>query len=208
MPPPVERSTYVLAASAALALLIWQWRPLPAPVWTVENPAAWRALTALFWCGWAVTVLSTDLIDSYELFGLRQVYEAWHGRRPAAPSFKTRSLYKLVRHPIYFGSLLAFSATPRMSEGHLLFAVATTGYILIGIFLEERDLAAVRRYLSPLSARGAHAPAALAVPTPARRRGAAEPVLLPRHDCRNGEAAISGWHMSSAPRDRPGLYRR
>ena len=138
VPARAERSTFVLAASAALALLLWQWRPITAPVvWSVQDPAGMLALQALFWLGWATVLASTFLIDHFELFGLRQAL----GRVEPA-KFRTPGLYRYVRHPIYLGFLLAFWATPHMSAGHLLFAVATTGYILIGIWFEERDLVA------------------------------------------------------------------
>jgi methanethiol S-methyltransferase len=144
VPHAIERSTYVLFATAALALLLWQWRPLPEPIWAVEQPVAVMAITAVFWLGWAILLLSTFLINHFELFGLSQVFRRLQQRREAeAPVFRTPFLYRLVRHPIYLGFVLAFWATPVMSVGHLLFAVATTGYILIGIFLEERDLVAV-----------------------------------------------------------------
>ena len=140
VPPPVERSTYVLVSSLALALLFWQWRPIPGLVWDVTNPVGRWLLAAVFWLGWVVVLVSTFLIDHFDLFGLRQVYLFASGRAYSPPAFKVGGLYRYVRHPIMLGFLLAFWATPTMTVGHLLFAVATTAYILIALQLEERDL--------------------------------------------------------------------
>jgi protein-S-isoprenylcysteine O-methyltransferase Ste14 len=143
VPEPVERSTFVLAATAVLALLLWQWRPIAEPVlWSVQGRFGTLGIQAVFWLGWAVLLVSTFLINHFELFGLRQVYAHLRGRGLPAPQFRTPGLYRHVRHPIYLGFVLAFWATPTMTAGHLLFAVATTGYILIGIWFEERDLVA------------------------------------------------------------------
>jgi len=140
VPPPVERSTFVLFASLALILLFWQWRPLPEAIWRVQAGPVALVLWAVFALGWATVLLSTFLINHFDLFGLRQVW-AYRANKETPPAeFRTPLIYRVVRHPIYLGFVLAFWATPTMTQGHLLFAFATTAYILIGIQLEERDL--------------------------------------------------------------------
>ena len=156
VPDSVERSTYVIFSSLALVLLFWQWQPMPQPIWSVTDPTGVVILRVVFWAGWALVFLSTFLINHFELFGLRQVWCRLTGKTLPPPAFRTPSLYRHVRHPLYLGFLLAFWSTPVMTMGHLLFAAATTGYILIAIQLEERDLIAIfgdryRRYREQVS---------------------------------------------------------
>jgi methanethiol S-methyltransferase len=140
VPTSIERSTYVLLASAALALLFWQWRSIDAVVWNVGPAPVRIALSALGWAGWGIVLASTFMIDHFELFGLRQVVTRWRSKPHAEAGFRTVLLYRLVRHPLMLGFLIAFWATPTMTAGHLLFAAVTTSYILIALQLEERDL--------------------------------------------------------------------
>jgi methanethiol S-methyltransferase len=142
VPTDIERSTFVLFASLALALLCWQWRPLPQSVWLVEDSIAAKTLLVVSWSGWGLLLLSTFLISHFQLFGLTQGFARMLGSKSAEPEFVTPFLYKWLRHPIYAGFILAFWAAPYMSLGHLFFAVATTGYIFVGIWFEERDLIA------------------------------------------------------------------
>jgi protein-S-isoprenylcysteine O-methyltransferase Ste14 len=142
VPWDIERSTFVLFASLVLALVCWQWRPLPQSVWSIEDPIAAKALLVVSWSGWGLLLLSTFLISHFHLFGLSQGFARLLGRELPEPAFVTPFLYKWLRHPIYAGFILAFWAAPHMSLGHLFFAVATTGYIFVGIWFEERDLTA------------------------------------------------------------------
>jgi protein-S-isoprenylcysteine O-methyltransferase Ste14 len=141
VPVACERSTYVLLSSLILLLLFWQWRPLPMAVWQVGGIAAWL-LIGVSWLGWLIALASTFMIDHFDLSGLRQAFVALRGAEAPGQSFRTPLLYRIVRHPLMLGLLLAFWATPEMTAGHLLFAIMTTAYILVGLQLEERDLIA------------------------------------------------------------------
>jgi protein-S-isoprenylcysteine O-methyltransferase Ste14 len=140
VPKPIERSTYVLFSSVALILLFTLWRPLGGVIWSVEDPTGRFVLRALFAFGWGLVLVSTFLINHFDLFGLRQVWRYLLGQPEGAMSFVTPGPYRLVRHPLYVGWLFAFWMTPLMTSAHLLFSIATTAYILIAIQLEERDL--------------------------------------------------------------------
>jgi methanethiol S-methyltransferase len=139
VPEAAERSVFVLAASAALLLAFWQWRPVPGVVWTA-GPQVAAVLWAVYVLGWLVVVASTFMIDHFDLFGLRQGWLALRGRAYAPPRFQTRLLYSRVRHPLMSGFLIAMWAAPTMTRGHLLFAALSTAYIGVGVWFEERDL--------------------------------------------------------------------
>ena len=140
VPEPVERSTYVLLASLVLLLMYWQWQPIRTVVWDVKDPNISLLLQALFWMGWGIVLVSTYLVDHFALFGLKQVYYYFRGIQAEVIPFKTPAFYRMVRHPLYLGFIIAFWSTPRMTVGHLFFAIMTTAYILVAIQFEERDL--------------------------------------------------------------------
>lgn len=151
VPSPIERSTFVALASLILLVLYWQWRPMPAIVWEVDNAAGRGILWTLYFAGWALVFYSSSVIDHFELFGLKQVWSQLQGREHVSTPFSERSLYRWVRHPLMLGFIMAFWAAPTMSQGRLLFATVTTLWILIAIHIEERDLIAIlgepyRRY--------------------------------------------------------------
>jgi protein-S-isoprenylcysteine O-methyltransferase Ste14 len=168
IPAAAERSTYVLASSLALILLFWQWSPLGGVIWDVQDPAARVVLYAAFGFGWLLVLVTTFLINHFDLFGLRQVWLHLRGREYTSLNFVTPGPYRLVRHPLYLGWLFAFWATPTMTVTHLLFAIMTTGYILVAIQLEERDLVAAHPEYADYRRR-----VPMIVPLPARRTEAA-----------------------------------
>ena len=166
VPAPVERSTFVLFSSLALILLFWQWRTIPDVAWDIRNPAGQYVLFALSVLGWLMVLLSTMLISHFDLFGLRQVYLYARSEEYTPVGFKEVFLYKIVRHPIMLGFIIAFWATPLMTYGHLLFAAVTTVYIVVAIQFEERDIQGVHgaeydRYRSRVS---------MLVPMPPKKR--------------------------------------
>lgn len=142
IPTAAERSTYVLVSSLLLALLMWQWRPMTSSIWAAEASPLRSLIWTLYWLGHGVILLSTFLISHFELFGLQQVYLQLRGQSTTRPTFKTPLLYRVVRHPLQLGLLIAFWTTPDMTIGHLLLALGMTGYMLIGLYFEERDLVA------------------------------------------------------------------
>ena len=139
--PAMERSTYILLSSLALRLIYWQWQPITTIVWETESKIAIYILTGIFFIGWLIVLLSTFMINHFELFGLAQIFDNLKNKQTPNPKFQTNYLYKIVRHPIMLGFIIAFWATPTMTAGHLLFSIVTTIYILVAVkYLEEKDL--------------------------------------------------------------------
>lgn len=140
VPPHLERSTFVLVASLLLLLIFWQWQPLTGIVWHVDSAIGQTIVWGIFWVGWLIVLLSTFMINHFDLFGLRQVWLHLNDQEYSHVNFQKTALYRYIRHPIMLGFIIAFWATPNMTTGHLLFAMTTTLYILIGIQFEEQDL--------------------------------------------------------------------
>lgn len=143
IPPALERNTYVLLSSLALLLIFWQWRPMGGVIWDVSNTSLGSVLIGISLVGWLFVLISTFLLDHFELLGLKQAFSNLTGKKFQNSQFKTPGFYKFIRHPIYFGFTVAFWSTPVMTTAHLLFAIGTLGYTLVGIFLEEKDLVTV-----------------------------------------------------------------
>lgn len=173
IPPAAERSTYVLIASLLLDLMFWQWRPLQGTVWRINGAVGREVFWALFVLGWVVLLMGTFMIDHFDLFGLKQVWLRFRNRPYEHPPFKTTGFYRYVRNPLMLGFIISFWAAPTMTMARLLFAVAATGYILVGVWFEERDHAF---YLGDAY----------------RRYKARTPMLLPLLVPRGGDAATSG----------------
>lgn len=140
VPTAIERSTYVLLTSVVLIVMFWQWRAIDAVIWHVESAPGRIALTALGGVGWVTVLAATFMIDHFDLFGIRQVVEAWRSKPREEKGFREVLLYRVVRHPLLLGFLIAFWSTPTMTAGHLLFSVTMTVYIFIAVRFEERDL--------------------------------------------------------------------
>lgn len=140
IPAAAERSTFMLQAGLLALLLIWQWRAMPGVLWHIEQPLLNKLVWGLYWLGWLIAFLATLAINHFELTGLQQVYANLRGRKPRSVTFKVPFLYRIVRHPMQLGALIAFWAAPQMTVGRLVFALGMTTYILIGLYFEERDL--------------------------------------------------------------------
>lgn len=143
VPQPIERSTYVLASSLALLALAVFWQPMSFVIWQIDLAPVQYLLYGLFWLGWALVFASTFLLDHFDLFGVKQTWRHWRGQAYEPPAFAVPGMYKVVRHPLYLGFLIAFWSTPLMTLGHLYFAAVTTSWILLAIHLEERDLVSI-----------------------------------------------------------------
>jgi methanethiol S-methyltransferase len=143
IPKEIERSTFVLLASSALILLFWQWQPLGGIIWNIQNPVVQYILYGVFAFGWLLVLVTTFIINHFDLFGLRQVWLQLVGKKYTSLGFVVPGPYRMMRHPLYFGFILAFWATPVMTIAHLVFAIATTAYILVAIQLEEKDLVSI-----------------------------------------------------------------